>query len=239
MADKRVNPERTLVTAPVFTRAVLGAWWSVKGDGPDVPPKEAVGILYSHYMIETGGLNCFGWNIGNVKYVPGCGYDYHCLHGVWEGVSASAAKQLLASGEAIIDPNPSHQKSCSPGISVVFNPPHRATRFVAFPDLEDAMDDHLILLCKKRYASAWPALLAGDVMAFAKALKDKGYMTTSAQSYGLGMTPAFSHYMASQEYEAALRAVEKDVTEPVYEFSGGIIHPGVEFEPIVYDLSED
>jgi hypothetical protein len=77
-------------------------------------------------------------------------------------------------------------------------------------------------------------------MAFAAALKAKGYMTSSAESYGRGMTPPFAHYMASQEYEAAIRAIQQDVTEPVYEFSGGIIHPGVEFEPIVYNLdSED
>ena len=240
MADKQVEVVRTLVSAAIFSRAVIDAWWGVRGGGEDDAPKGAVALLYAHYMLETGGLNCYGWNIGNVKYTIGCGYDYHCLHGVWEGVSAGEAKRLVSSGEAAIDSNLSHQQSCAPNISVVFNPPHPATRFRAFPDLEDAMDDHLVMLCKKRYASAWPSVLSGDVMTFAQALKARGYMTASAKSYGDGMTPPFKHFMASQEYEAALAGSKRDsalasgkqdVTEPVYEFSGGIIHPQVEFEP--------
>lgn len=233
MPDQLAPVVKTPVTAPVFTRAVIDAWAAVDDSGDDAP-KSAVGILFAHYMIETGGLNCFGWNIGNVKYTPGCGFNYHCLHGVWEGATAFTANELVVAGQAVIDPNASHQKSCAPLVSVVFNPPHPATRFVAYPSLSDAMGAHLFLLCKKRYATAWPALLAGDVMAFAAALRARGYMTSSAESYGNGMMPPFKHFMTSGEYEAAILAKTKDVTEPIYEFSGGIIHPDVEFEPVVY-----
>lgn len=231
--NQLVPTVRTTPTALLFAKAVLAAWQATGEEAP--PSKAAVALLYAHYMLETGGLNCYNFNIGNVKHVDGDGYDYHCLKGVWEGASTSAAQQLVASGQATYDTNVSHQKSCAPNVSVVFQPPHPATRFRAFPSLDDAMVEHLNMLKFKRYASAWPALMAGDVMRFALALKSRGYMTSSAEAYGNGMTPPFHHFMIGSDYEEALNV---DVTEPVYEFSGGIIHPSIEFEPIVYDLTE-
>jgi hypothetical protein len=236
MADQRVATIRTVPTAPVFTRAVIDAWPIAFPEQPTVPPrKEAVGVLFAHYMLETGGLHCYGWNIGNVKYVPGRGYDYHCLRGVWEGESLANAQRLIASGEAVWDLDESHHKQCRPNVSVVYQPPHPATRFMTYLTLADSMDEHLALLAKRRYASAWPHVLSGSVRAFADALKAKGYFTSSAKAYGDGMMGHFNHFMASEDYELVLN---HDVTVPVSEFSGGIIHPTLDFEPRVYDSDD-
>lgn len=236
MADQQKLAVKTIPTALVYSGAVIDDWEAVSDDLTEVPPKAAVGVLYAHYMIETGGLNCYNWNIGNVKHVTGDGYDYHCLNGVWEGVSAAEAARLISAGEAILDPNASHQGSCKPLTGVVFKPPHPATRFRVYANLSESMRDHLILLCKKRYANAWPAVLAGDVMAFAQALKDHGYMTSSAAAYGHGMQPSFSHYMASREYEQALAAfvAPGDEMPPPWPDDMPILHSMVEFEPIRY-----
>lgn len=242
MADQRVATIRTVPTAPVFTRAVVDAWPVAFPNEPGadtaVPRKEAVGVLYAHCMMETGFLHCYGWNIGNVKHVAGQGYDYHCLRGVWEGETLTEAKRLIASGEAVWDPNESHHKQCAPNVSVVYEPPHPQTRFRTYLTLADSMDEHLAMLAKRRYAGAWPHVLSGDVRAFANALKAKGYFTSSAKAYGDGMMGAFNHYVASGDYDLVIANKDRDVTEPVSEFSGGIVHPTLDFEPLVYDSDD-
>lgn len=238
MAEKRIDPIQTTPTALVFAEAVINDWNFV---GEGFPPKQAVAILYAHFMIETGGINCYNWNIGNVKHTTGDGFDYHCLRGVWEGEGPSSVASLLASGEALIDPNSSHQASCKPLVSMVFNPPHPATRFRAYPSLAAAMASHFTMLCHGRYSNAWPALLAGDVMAFAHALKARGYMTSQAEPYGNGMTPAFKHFMASTAYEMALAFSTPENESPTVQEVQDmpIIHPNIEFDPIIYNFDAE
>ncbi len=236
MPDQQKPVVRTVPSTLAFTRAVLEGWDAVREPGENrFPPKHAVAVLYAHYIMETGGLNCYGWNIGNVKWTLGCGYDYHCLNGVWEGVSPAMAAKMVASGEAVIDPSASHQASCKPNVSVVFKPPHPASRFRVFPNLEDAMDDHLILLCKKRFTSAWPFVLKGDVVGFAHALKAKGYFTSQAIPYANGMTPSFKHYMASLDYESAVALATPADEAPTLQWVSEqpIVHPNIDFEPYV------
>jgi len=186
----------------MYVRAVIRAWPKV---GTGVPSKEAVGVLWAQFSIETGGRACWGWNLGNVKKFPGDGYDYHCLNRVWEGVSKGMAQRLIESGQATADPSISHQKAVGVNrVSVIFNPPHPATRFRWFPNLDEAMEDHLVLLAKKKFSTAWPAVVAGDCTQFAKALRAKGYFTASADAYAKGMERSFKPYMASTAYEEAV-----------------------------------
>lgn len=238
MADQQRAPVQTTPTALVFAKAVIDDWGLV---GEGVPPKCAAAVLYAQFMIETGGINCYNWNIGNVKHVTGDGFDYHCLHGVWEGEGPTSVTALLASGEAYVDPNASHQASCKPLVSMVFNPPHPATRFRAYDSLADAMKGHFLLLCKGRYANCWSALLAGDVMAFAHAIKARGYMTSEAEPYGNGMTPPFKHFMADTSFEMAVALSTPEAESPTVEEVQDmpILHPSIEFEPIVYTFDAE
>jgi hypothetical protein len=227
---------RTVVSMRGFAAAVVRAWPAVS-DAP--PTREAVGVLWAQHCIETGGAACWHWNIGNVKAPAGDG-DYYCLRGTWEGVSPTEAARLIAVGEAVADPSPNHAKAVGDGkVSVVFVPPHPATRFRAFPSLDEAMHEHLMLLAKRRYASAWPSVLAGDVRAFAHALKagpDRkegtwdDYYTASAKAYDEGMQPAFRLFVESDAFDEAMRAVSPAAdtvpalpVEPLV-----IVHPVVE-----------
>lgn len=243
MAENEVPVVQTIPTALAFAGAVIVDWvadMSSEDKPLSYPPKEAVAVLYAQYMMETGGLNCYGWNIGNVKHVTGDGYDYQCLHGVWEGVSQAEADQLVASGQAVVDPNLGHQSSCSPKVSVVFNPPHPATRFRVYSSLADAMRSHFILMSKGRYASCWPFVIAGDVNGFAQAIHDHGYMTASAQAYAHGMAAPFAHFMASKEYDKALAMATPQDQNPTLQSveDQPVIHPSIEFEPIVYNFDD-
>lgn len=199
MADDKLVPAvRTPVSMEAFARAAIAAWPRV-GDG--VPPKGALALLWAQFMIETGGTHVWNYNLGNVKDVPGDGIDFHALRGTWEGVSQAEADRLVAAGLATLDTNPNHVKAVAPRVAVVFQPPHPATRFSAFADLETGMGYHLELLAKRRYASAWPLVLLGDVTAFAAALRARGYFTASAEAYAAGMRPAYNQFIASGVYE--------------------------------------
>ncbi len=208
---EQVPVKRTVITLREYARAVLLAWQS------DVAPeKAAVAVLWAQYMIETGGAACWNFNCGNVKSQAGDGYDFHCLSGVWEGVSPAVAARLVAAGEARQDPSLDHAKAVGAGrVSIIFSPPHPATRFRAFKSLDEAMVDHLLLL-QKRFSGAWPAVLAGDYRAFAQRLKAQGYFTASADAYANGMRRPFEEFMKSAGYEDTVTAMAQDdiVTSP-------------------------
>lgn len=175
----------------------------------EAPSKEAAAVLFAQYMIETGGTSIFNFNIGNVKHVTGDGHDFHSLRGVFEGVSPAEAERLISSGQAVADPSANHAAAVGPGrVSVIFNPPHPATRFRAFSDLDTGVSDHLKFLIK-RFGNAWNAALDGDPTAFANALKAQGYFTASASSYAAGMRPNFNKAMASDVYDTAIAALKE------------------------------
>lgn len=198
MAEKCLPVVVTTPTMPDYMRACLRAWFGLFGV---IPLEQSIGVLFAQYMIETGGHSCFGWNLGNVKHVTGDGYDYQMLHGVWEGEPPITADNLIAAGLAARDPSENHAKAVGPSkVSVVFQPPHPATWFRAFATLDDGMRAHLRLL-STRFAHAWPAVIAGDVAAFAKSLHDQGYFTASPDTYAAGMRAPFASLVASSTYE--------------------------------------
>lgn len=211
-ADPIVPAVRTSVSIDEYARAVLRAW-HVIGDG--IPSRHAVGVLWAQYIMETGGSACWNWNIGNTKEIPNDGIPYQALRGVWEGKTPAEAERLIASGQARRDTNPMHQRQVGPNrVAVVFEPPHPATFFTAFPSLEAAMKHHLRFL-RKKFASAWPFVLAGDVGGFARALKAGRYFSATAEAYEQGMTPAFRAFVSSPAYDAAKRElVEETPTLP-------------------------
>ncbi len=198
MSDLLLPVKRTSVTMPDFVRGFVRSWPRV---GEGLPLEATVAVSYAQYMIETGGQNCFNWNLGNVKHVAGDGRDYHMLNGVWEGESPATAAALIASGQAIADPSANHAVAVGAGrTSVIFVPPRPETWFRAFATLDEGMSEHLQLLAK-RFSKAWPALLAGDFVAFAHALHDQHYFTASPDAYANGMRGHYNALIASSTYE--------------------------------------
>lgn len=213
MTEQQVPVVRTPVSMRDYARACIRAWRGL-GDGP-TPCKQAVAVLWAQYMIETGGKACWNWNIGNVKHVAGDGFDYMCLSGVWEGVTKIAADALVASGQAVMDPSGDHARAVGAGhVSVIFRPPHPATWFRAFQSLDEAMLEHLELLAKRRFSSAWPAVVSGNLEAFVAALKDRGYFTAAPSAYIAGMRRPFGEFLTSDvfnvEMDAYLRALDAE-----------------------------
>lgn len=234
MTDVQQPVTRTVIALRDYVRAVVAAWPSIS---TDPCPKEAPAVLWAQYIAETGGAACWNFNVGNVKWTPGCGLDFMCLRGVWEGVSQAQASALIASGQAHADANASHTGALRPGmVSVVFEPPHPATRFRAYPSLADAMASHLALLAK-RFAVAWPAVLAGDVDRFASALHSRGYFTASPLAYAGNMRRPYLEAMASSAWDDATEALSQDeiVTVPALPEDTDIVHA----DPTLYRLDAD
>lgn len=229
MTDKLVPTIRTVVTMPMYARAVVQAWHAV-GDG--VPDKATVAVLWAQYMIETGGRESWGWNIGNTKEIPNDGIDYQALRGVWEGVSPAQAESLIASGQAVADPSADHAKAVGTGrVSVIFQPPHPATWFSSFMSLDQAMEHHLVFLAR-RFAPAWPAVLSGDYVKFATVLGARGYFTASPVAYAAGMRAPFSAFMMATAYDDAIAALEQDSIPTEPELPNPASSPTIMVEPV-------
>lgn len=140
-------------------------------------------VLLAQIDEETGWKACHAYNLGNVKHVPGDQHDY-CQFRCSEIIG---------------------------GKEVWFDPPHPATSFRAYASLADGCVDYLSLL-HKRFASAWPAVLAGDPAAFVYALKAAHYFTADVAVYVRSVLAI--HAQLSREIpddEAALAKVLADV----------------------------
>lgn len=87
---------------------------------------------------------------------------------------------------------------------------HLAQRFRAFASLEEGATDYLRLLVR-RFAIAWPAVLAGDAAGFAVALHDAHYYTAHVEDYTRGMVERMR--LVDREWPAE-NATSPDVAPP-------------------------
>jgi hypothetical protein len=182
--------QRTRVQTPIdaktYARAVLAAcdalgWLRLS--------KEAVGVLHAQFIVETSGVHCWNWNLGNVKVTQSqvdAGTPWIDLPGTWE--VRNGKRVVLAEGD--------------PG-----------RRFRAFDKLEEAMVDHLRMLRERRFRSAWPAVLAGDPELFAHKLKEgpdgkedtwDDYYTAPSKNYAAIMKQAHAQFLRSDAYAKAV-----------------------------------
>jgi hypothetical protein len=212
MTEQNVPLQRTTFGVSAFAKAVIAAWKRARGS---FPSRATVGVLWAQYALETGrGAACWNFNLGNVKHTLGDGYDYVMLAGTWE----------------VLD-----------GKRVVFQPPHPQTWFRAYASLDAAMRDHLELLVR-RFAPAWPAVEAGDPVAFAHELKRRGYYTAPEADYARGLASLHREFMSSFAYDEAMGEIARvHEAETVPQLpaadddTGAIIRPEVEFQPRKYD----
>lgn len=72
-------------------------------------------------------------------------------------------------------------------------------RFRAFPTLVDGARDYLAFLSRASYAEPWSCVLRGDPVAFAWALKRKGYYTASADDYASGLQRLAAEFMRTSD----------------------------------------
>jgi len=152
-----------------------------------MPNKKSIAVLWAQNRIETGATSAM-WNnnIGNVKYIPSKNPEddnniqYMMLANVWEIIN---------------------------GKKVVFQPPHKATWFRAFPTLTDGVAFHLDFLKNHRYKKAWAAVEAGSPSNFAHLLKEAGYYTAPEEDYSKAVALFFMRFIRDDTYEKVLASL--------------------------------
>lgn len=160
----------------VRTTFTLSDYAAAARDADPTLSREAVGVLWAQYALETGrGAACFGFNLANVKVTRSqaeAGVPFFMLPNTWE---------------------------IEHGRRVVYQPPHEQTWFRWFPSLAEAMRHHLSFLAA-RYGEAWAALRSGDPTAFASALKRRGYYTGSEATYAASLRHLLREFVGSSEW---------------------------------------
>lgn len=97
------------------------------------------------------------------------------------------------------------------GKKVVFQPPHPATWFRAFDNLDEGVTHHLDLLRNKRYKIAWSAVEQGDPGEFARLLKQAGYYTAPVEAYVNLIIQHFNKFMKTDTFEKTLEEVKLEL----------------------------
>lgn len=200
---------RTPIGMKEFARAMIR---TLQTQGV-TPSKEACGVFWAQYALETGaGGFCWNHNLFNHKCteaMAAAGVPYMMLAGTWE----------IESGK-----------------KVVYQPPHPATWFRAYESFEAAMTHHIGAIQKGRYASSWPAVIAGDPELYATKIRERGYYTAPLADYVALMRAKFGPWMAATAYDEAMGEVETTPDLEVYRAEGPA--PIVTLMPVTVILCE-
>lgn len=179
----QVERIQTPIGPLAFARGVIEAWKTLYGE---IPSKEAIGVLWGQYMIETGGSATWNYNIGNVKHVAGDGYNWIDLPGTWEIYN---------------------------GQKVVLQPGDPGRLFRAYTNYGEAFKHHLAFL-KKKYTNAWERIISGQPREFAfdlKAGRDRiigtgdDYYTGPENVYADAVERNYKNFVKGTYYEDALK----------------------------------
>ena len=160
----KVTARRTTLEPEEVRRTLTAAWLERFGVAP---LSDSVSVLLAQIAQETGFRACWNFNLGNVKASAAGSvadaYDYCELEGVWE--IENGARVDLIKG--------------APG-----------TQFRAFATLDEGAAFYLATLFR-HFAAAWPAVVAGDPLEFAVALKRAHYYTAPLEDYARGLSARF------------------------------------------------
>ena len=166
---------------PVTREEIIGALWRgwTHYFGTTPQRKESVWVIASQWALETGwggSMHCY--NMGNVKSVPGDGYDwtyYECNE---------ALPRVVAERYQTLDPThariTSHRQDGK--CWIWFYPPHAGCRFRAFHTLDEGATDQVAILAKT-FKDAWKHVIDADVDKFSHELHAHGYYTADEVAY--------------------------------------------------------
>jgi hypothetical protein len=170
-----------VIRTPIAMRDFAGALIRVLREMGVQPSKASCGVFWAQYALETGaGGFCWNHNLFNHKVTQSqvnAGVPYMMLANTWEVEN---------------------------GKRVMYQPPHPATRFKAYASFGSAMGDHVAAVKSGRYATSWPAVVAGDVALYATRLRERGYYTASLASYVALLEAKLKGWNVSTAYEDAL-----------------------------------
>lgn len=180
-----LKAEKTPAKPEEVYSALGKAWRAQLGTEPK---RESLIVLLAQWAFETGrGKAMWNYNLGNAKGKPGGSngrsWTFFACN---EMLPVANANALVAKAGLRRDGGPGNDAvitSIKDGIATVwFYPSHPACCFRAFRTLDEGTADYFDML-RKRFASAWPAVLAGDAAQFSHLLKVARYYTADESHY--------------------------------------------------------
>jgi hypothetical protein len=174
-------PQRTILS---WEQAVATMRWALNCRLTTAATDHVLALALAKTALETGNWKkmwCFNW--GNLK-------SSQTQPGMW---TAFPCGEELKTGSWTF--TPAGVETCVGGPSkgtvrqpVVYSGPpsddwHPQTRFRAFANEFDGVDQYCAAIELGRYAPAWKRLLAGDAVGYVHELKRLGYMTASETQY--------------------------------------------------------
>lgn len=180
-----IAAEKTPATPQQVFESLALAWKKQLGEEPK---RESLLVLLAQWAFETGrGKAMWNFNLGNAKGKPGGG-DGRCwtFFACNELLPVAHANALVAKAGLRRDGGPGNDvviTSIKDGIATVwFYPSHPVCCFRAFRTLDDGTEDYFAMM-RKRFSSAWPAVVAGDPAQFSHLLKVARYYTADESHY--------------------------------------------------------
>lgn len=184
MAGVELPPTITSVSAEEAWNALGRAYLATRGAAPS---RETLACLAAQWALETGWgkeMRCF--NVGNVKATPKWAGDF-AFFATSERLSPEAAQGALnRAGQrpdgtpdvAVPDWTPNEKGK----VRVLFYPRNPATKFRAFPSLDQGAAEQIRTL-NTSFPTTLPALESGDPDAWARALHRARYYTADPDVY--------------------------------------------------------
>lgn len=190
-------PAQKTPATPEEVYAALGKVWQDKFGQP--AKRESLLVLLAQWAFETGrGKAMWNFNLGNQKGKPdgsdGRSWTFFACN---ELLPTKHANALFAKAGPRRDGGPGNNVAITAvkedTATVWFYPDHPACCFRAYRTLEEGAVDYLNLL-HKRFALAWPAVIAGDPAQFSKLLKQARYYTAEESHYTKSLTSIFLEF---------------------------------------------
>lgn len=177
------------LTPFTFEEAEEAIRWALSTQLGHKPDDEVVALALAKIFLETGRLeSCHDWNVGNIKASPS-----------YVGMYTAFACNEILNGHAVwFSPYGRLDKKGGVPIAEFFTgaPWHPQTRFRAYANHFDGMDQYVTFIATGRYKVAWARLLSGDAVGFVHELKLARYFTADEALYLKGVRGLYTELLA-------------------------------------------
>lgn len=176
--------------------AVEAATWALKLQLGHAPSDATLALALGKIFLETGRLrSCWNNNFGNIK----ASSTYIGMY------TAFGCNEVLGGKVVWFSPRGRLDKKGGVVVAEWYDdePWHPQTRFRAYANHFDGMDQYCTFIATGRYKVAWAKLLSGDANGFVHELKIAGYFTADEAVYAAGVKAIQSELLAKLKKKPA------------------------------------
>jgi hypothetical protein len=192
MTATYIEDELTPFSFEEATKAMRWALASELNCAEAAVPDNVLALALAKTALETGRwtkIHKFNW--GNVK----CSATYVGMYTCFGCDEIIKGKRIWFDPDTAYDPKDPlglpNAKFPKPAVP----PGNPQTRFRAFANMYDGVDQYVTFIHGGRYKAAWAALLTGDAHAYIHALKVAGYFTADESVYYNSVASIYNEFL--------------------------------------------